>query len=132
MMLWPFPVPIVRTNGKWSFDSSQSKVEMDARRIGADELDAIEICAGYVQAEGQYAAEDRDKTGMLTYALDIFSAHGRHDGLYWEDWGAHGFGGFADAVWVGEDAVKPYHGYYFRLLDGQGANARGGAPVTIV
>ena len=81
---WPFPVPIVRANGKWSFDASETPVEMRARRIGSDELDAIEICHGYVEAQMKYASEDRDKDGMLKYAPRLMSTPGRHDGLYWE------------------------------------------------
>jgi hypothetical protein len=126
---WPFPVPIVRANGKWSFDPSESGVEMHARHIGADELDAIEICAGYVEAQRKYASEDRDKAGILRYASRLMSAPGHHDGLYWE-----GEGGplvpraFAEAAWEGQKApAKPYHGYYFRILEGQGSNAPGGA-----
>jgi hypothetical protein len=127
---WPFPVPIVRTNGKWSFDASETPVEMRARRIGADELDAIEICYGYVEAQRKFAAEDRDKDGMLKYAPRLMSAPGRHDGLYWE--GASDPlvpEGFARAAWNGasKSGAKPYHGYYFRVLEGQGSNAPGGA-----
>ena len=128
---WPFPVPIVRHDGKWSFDAAEAPTEMRARRIGTDELDAIEICHGYVEAQEQYASEDRDKDGMLEYAPRLMSTQGRHDGLYWE--GANGDTlvpvGFAQAAWDGvqKGRAKPYHGYYFRVLDGQGPNAPGGA-----
>ena len=127
---WPFPVPIVRTNGRWSFDASETPVEMRARRIGADELDAIEICYGYVEAQRKFAAEDRDKDGMFEYAPRLMSTLGRHDGLYWE--GASDPlvpEGFARAAWDGasKGGAKPYHGYYFRVLEGQGSNAPGGA-----
>jgi hypothetical protein len=81
---WPFPVPMVRANGKWSFDASETPVEMQARKIGANELDAIEICHGYVEAQLKYASEDRDKDGMLQYAPRRMSTSGRQDGLYWE------------------------------------------------
>jgi len=123
---WPFPVPMVRANGEWSFDASETPVEMLARRIGADELDAIEICHGYVEAQLKYASEDRDKDGMLKYAPRLMSTSGRHDGLYWE--GASEPlvpEGFARAAWDGalKGQAKPYHGYYFRVLDGQGSNA---------
>ena len=127
---WPFPVPIVRANGKWSFDASEAPVEMRARRIGADELDAIEICHGYVDAQLKYASEDRDKDGILEYATRLVSTPGRHDGLYWEGAGeplipadlAHAAG---DGAARGK--AKPYHGYYFRVLDAQGSHAPGGA-----
>jgi hypothetical protein len=127
---WPFPVPIVRTNGKWSFDASETPVEMHARRIGTDELDAIEICYGYVEAQLEYASEDRDKDGILEYAPTLVSTSGRHDGLYWE--GASEPlvpERFAQAEWndARKGKAKPYHGYYFRVLDRQGPNAPGGA-----
>jgi DUF2950 family protein len=129
---WPFPVPIVRSNGKWSFDASQTAVEMRARRIGSDELDAIEICRGYVEAQRKYASVDRNKDGMLEYASRLMSTPGDHDGLYSE--GANDPlvpEGFAKAEWdaVRKDGAKPYHGYYFRILDKQGPNAPGGAHV---
>jgi hypothetical protein len=132
---WPFPVPIVRVNGKWSFDASQTPVEMHARRIGADELDAIEICHGYVDAQMKYASEDRDRDGMLEYAPHLAATPGRQDGLYWQ--GAPEPlipAGFARAAWNGpqKGEAKPYHGYYFRILDGQGPNATGGAHTYVV
>jgi hypothetical protein len=127
---WPFPVPIVRTHGKWSFDASETPVEMRARRIGTHELDAIEICRGYVEAQQKYASEDRDKDGMLEYAPRLMSTPGRHDGLYWEGESEPLVPeGLARAAWDGprKGLAKPYHGYYFRVLDGQGPSAPGGA-----
>jgi len=126
---WPFPVPIVRKDGKWSFDASQTPAEMRARRIGTHELDAIEICRGYVEAQKKYASEDRDKDGMLEYAPHLLSAPGKHNGLYWEGADALIPEAFARAAWEGAQKgnAKPYHGYYFRILDGQGADASGGA-----
>jgi len=129
---WPFPVPIRRVDGKWSFDASQAPVEMRARRIGADELDAIEVCHGYVEAQTKYASEDRDRDGMLEYSPRLMSRPGRHDGLYWEGAGDPLIPeGLARAAWdgpgKGEAKPKPYHGYYFRVLDGQGPNAPGGS-----
>lgn len=128
---WPFPIPIVRSKDKWYFDAAQGAVEMRARRVGANELDTIEICAGYVQAQMEYAAQVRDKHGMLEYAQRIAGAQGQPDTLYW--------GGsaeplvpktFADAaIETGQPAgvkPKPYHGYYFRVLHSQGPNAEGG------
>jgi len=127
---WPFPVPIVRIKDKWSFDASETPVEMKARHIGANELYAIEICQGYVEAQLKYAAEDRDKDGMLQYAARLMSTPGKQDGLYWQ--GASEPlvpEGFAHAAWDGprKGQAKPYHGYYFRVLEGQGSNAPGGS-----
>ncbi len=127
---WPFPVPIVRASGKWSFDASEAPVEMRARRIGADELDAIEICHGVVDAQLKYASEDHDKDGMLEYAPRLLSRPGKQDGLYWDGASEPLIPeGLAQAAWEGgvKGQAKPYHGYYFRVLDGQGSNAPGGA-----
>jgi hypothetical protein len=127
---WPFPVPILRTNGKWSFDASETPIEMRARRIGADELDAIEICHGYVDAQLKYASEDRDKDGILEYAPRLMSSPGKHDGLYWQGEGEALIpDGLAHATWDGaaKGQAKPYHGYYFRVLEGQGPSAPEGA-----
>jgi hypothetical protein len=132
---WPFPVPIRRAEGKWSFDASQAPVEMHARRIGADELDAIEVCHGYVDAQNQYASEDRDRDGMLEYAPRLMSRPGRHDGLYWQGESAPLVpAGLARAAWDGlsKGEAKPYHGYYFRILEGQGPDAPGGAHTYVV
>ena len=132
---WPFPVPIVRANGKWSFDATQTPFEMRARRIGSDELDAIEICHGYVEAQVKYASEDRDKDGMLEYAPRMMSTPGRHDGLYWEGESDPLVPeGLARAAWNGavKGQAKPYHGYYFRVLEGQGSHAPEGAHTYLV
>jgi len=80
---WPLPIPIVRENGKWHFDVEQGKQEILARRIGSNELDAIEVCRGYVEAQNNYAEEDRTGSGVLHYAKRIISSSGEHDGLYW-------------------------------------------------
>jgi hypothetical protein len=125
---WPFPVPIVRSKGKWSFDCSTAPVEMHARRIGADEMDAVEICRGYVEAQKKYASEDRAKDGMLHYASHLMSAPGKQDGLYWEGTSDPLVPeAFAQAEWNGREHAKPYHGYYFRILEKQGPNTPDGA-----
>lgn len=131
---WPFPVPIVRREGKWSFDASQTPAEMRARRIGSNELDVIEVCKGYVAAQQKYAAEDWDKDGMLKYAPRIKSTPGQHDGLYWEGPEPLVPAGLAQAAWDGvvKAGAKPYHGYYFRVLAEQGPNAPGGAHNYVV
>jgi hypothetical protein len=132
---WPFPIPLVRTKGTWAFDASQSRMEMRARRIGADELDAIEICRGYVEAQQKYSSEDSGKDGMREYASHLMSSPGQHNGLYWE--GAseplvpEGFAQ-AEANSIGKGQAKPYHGYYFRILEKQGAAATGGAHIYVV
>lgn len=125
---WPFPVPLRMSGGKWSFDASQAPAEMQARKIGADELDAIEVCRGYVEAQKKYAAEDRLRDGQLEYAAHLMSRPGRQDGLYWQSAGESLIPeGLARAEWSGAAKAKPYHGYYFRVLDAQGEDAPGGA-----
>jgi hypothetical protein len=120
---WPFPVPIVRSNGKWSFDASEAKMEMEARRIGAHELDAIEICTGYVEAQRKYASADHDAGGAFEYAAHMMGATDGHGGLV-----PLVPKGLADATSDGQkNALTPYHGYFFRILDGQGPHAPGGA-----
>lgn len=131
---WPFPVPLVRSEGKWRFDASESKAEMQARRIGADELDVIEICAAYVQAQRKYASEQHDSDGLLKYASHMMSSQGTRNGLYWQGAGATLVPReLADATWDGQSKqAKPYHGYYFRILNGQGAHAPGGTHKYLV
>lgn len=131
---WPFPVPIVRANGKWRFDPSGARVEMAARRIGAHELDAVEICAGYVEAQRKYASADRDKAGILRYAARLMSTPGHHDGLYWDgETDPLAPRAFADAGWDSANGKpKAYHGYYFRVLKAQGPDAPGGAHNYVV
>ena len=125
---WPFPVPLIQSNGRWKFDSAEGRIEMRARRIGANELDAIEICAGYVEAQQAYASRVRDEHGLLEYAPQIRSSSGKHDGLYWQGPDSLVPEGFAEAESRGEGAgkAKAYHGYYFRILKSQGPDAPGG------
>lgn len=133
---WPFPVPLVRRDGQWTFDSSGGRQEIRARRIGANELNAAEVCRGYVEAQFEYAQTHRTK-GLSVYAQKIVSTPGAQDGLYWET-GKDGVmcqapKGFARAaVRMSTEQRKPYHGYYFRILKAQGPNAHGGAVSYIV
>ncbi len=120
---WPFPAPIVSSNGKWSFDVVCAQDEMAARRIGAHEMDAMEICAGYVEAQKKYASEDRGKDGVVQYASHMMSAANGHGGLV-----PLVPQGLANATWDGhKKSTTSYHGYFFRILDGQGPHAPGGA-----
>jgi len=131
---WPFPVPIVRSDGKWAFDPAAAKVEMEARRIGGDELDALEICAGYVDAQRRFASEDHDKDGMLHYAAHMMSGEDGKNGLFQQNVDQPLVPeGLAQATSEGQKrSAKPYHGYYFRILEGQGPNAPGGAHSYVV
>jgi hypothetical protein len=132
---WPFPVPLVKVNGKWQFDAAKGRVEILARRIGRNELSAVEVCRGYVAAQMEYATEDRDKDGGLEYAQKIVATPGKHDGLYGEG-APEGLvpKSFADAAAATAVSGKlvPYHGYYFRILTAQGPDAEGGAVNYVV
>jgi hypothetical protein len=128
---WPLPIPIVERNGQWYFDTAQGKEEILTRRIGSNELDAIEVCRGFVEAENEYAANNRTAANIPVYAQKVISTPGQKDGLYWEGQSED------EESPIGEIVAKalaegytnkhePYHGYYFRVLKGQGANAAGG------
>ena len=126
---WPFPVPIVKKGGKWHFDSKEGHDEILFRRIGANELDAIQVCRGYVEAQKEYASEIHDDSGVNQYAQKIISTSGKKDGLCWRDPDGT-LGGpisepIARAIEEGYSRSKglAYHGYYFKILKGQGPAA---------
>jgi len=129
---FPLPIPIVKRKGKWSFDTKVGREEILNRRVGANELNTIEICRGFVEAQHEYAMERHDGSKVNQYAQQILSTSGKHDGLAWQN---------PDGTWagpVGEEVAKalaegysaqrgtPYHGYYFKVLKGQGPAAPGG------
>jgi hypothetical protein len=125
---WPMPIPIVKRNGKWFFDTKAGRQEMLYRRIGSNELDALQICRGYVEAQHEYALEKHDNSEVNQYAQRVISTPGKHDGLVW--WNPDGSlggpisEGIADALQQGyTDKSKPYHGYFFKILKGQGPAA---------
>ena len=125
---WPFPVPLVRKNGKWLFDSKAGEQELLYRRIGANELDAIEICRGYVEAQNEYALQQRGINEVNQYAQRIVSSPGKHDGLAWQNpdgsWGGPVGANIARAIEEGyTSSSEPYHGYFFKILKGQGPAA---------
>jgi hypothetical protein len=125
---WPLPVPIVKLGGKWHFDSKAGRKEILDRHIGENELDAIQICRGYDDAQKEYAEKIHDDSGVHQYAQRLISLPGKQDGLAWQN---------ADGSWGGPvgDAIakdleegnaekgKPFHGYYFKVLKGQGPAA---------
>jgi len=125
---WPFPVPIVKAGNKWHFDAAAGIQELLYRRIGANELDAIQICHGYVEAQEDYAMQPREGYNVNQYAQRIISTPGTQDGLAWRN---------ADGAWEGPIGAKiaeaieqgysnraePYHGYFFKVLKGQGPDA---------
>jgi hypothetical protein len=125
---WPFPVPIVKAGNSWFFDTKSGRREIMLRRIGQNELDAIEICRGYVEAQHAYALKRRQGYEVNQYAQRIISSEGKQDGLAWKK---------TDGTWdgpIGEKVAaaiaqgyssrtEPYHGYFFKVLKGQGPAA---------
>ncbi len=132
---WPFAVPLVRKSGRWYFDVQQGKAEIRNRVIGGNELDAIEVCRGYVEAQEIYAETDWDGNGVLEYAQKIASTEGKKDGLYWPGEDSPVAEGIARAVAQGYSkpgSGKGYHGYSYRILLSQGPDASGGAQDYVV
>ena len=126
---WPIPIPIVKRSGKWYFDSKAGHDEVLFRRIGENELDVLEICRGFVEAQKEYASSIHDNSGMHQYAQKLISTPGKQDGLYWENADGTPGGPIAKGVAKAiEDGYSmsggsSFHGYYFRLLKGQGPAA---------
>ena len=134
---WPFPIPLVRNKaGQWHFDSARGRVEILARRVGRNELVAIDVCRAYVEAQLEYASRDRDADGTLEYAQKIMSSAGKKDGLYWEgepdNLVPKTFADAAAAMFAQGKKRVPYHGYNFRILTAQGPDAQGGMRSYIV
>ena len=136
---WPFPIPLVKQGAQWHFDSAAGKDEIFARRIGRDEMGAIDVCSSYVEAQREYASQDRMGDGVLAYAQFLRSASGTHDGLFWptnqpgEELSPLGplvaqacVEGYHRAATMLSDEQAPYHGYYFKILTRQGKHASGG------
>ena len=133
---WPFPFPIVKHGKAWQFDASAGAEEILDRRIGANELDAIETCHAYVDAQREYAEKDRNNDGFIEYAQKFLSSAGKRDGLYWPaapDEEESPIGPLMVRAQAQGYSVKPslngrpYHGYYYRILKGQGEAAKDGA-----
>jgi len=124
---WPFPIPLVKRGAKWSFDTAAGRQEILLRRIGADELDAIAISRGYVEAQHEYALKKREGYDVNQYAQRIISTPGTQDGLAWQNpdgtWAGPVGEKVAQAIEKGYGAGEPYHGYFFKILKGQGPAA---------
>jgi hypothetical protein len=134
---WPFPVLLVQSDGKWVFDAEEGREEILARRIGRDELEAIGIMEVYLDAQAEYASEDRDGDEVREYAQKILSSDGQKDGLYWPADPEKGeeLSPLGPAVISIQEAVQdyqpsgkvPFNGYYWKVLKAQGPAAPGGA-----
>lgn len=132
------PIPLTRQKAGWKFDAAAGRLEILYRRIGRNELDAIQTCLAYVDAQNEYAEKDRTGAGPGVYAQRIVSSSGKKDGLYWpvSDGDASPLGEFvarasAEGYKAGEGRT-PYHGYYYRILTQQGPNAPGGTLSYVV
>jgi hypothetical protein len=132
---WPMPIPIVKRDGGWQFDGEAGIDEIIYRRVGGNELGAIDVCRGFVNAQLEYASEGRDGDPAGIYALKLVSDEGLHNGLYWptEEGEPPSPAGPFVAAAAAEgyrraegDERAPYHGYYYRMLYAQGENANGG------
>ncbi|KRR27714.1 hypothetical protein CQ14_29175 [Bradyrhizobium lablabi] len=125
---FPFPIPLVKNKAGWEFDTAAGRLEVLYRRIGRNELDAIQTALAVVDAQNEYAEKDRG-AGVGVYAQRIVSTSGKKDGLYWpgddSPLGELAAKASAEGYKAGEEAT-PYHGYYFKILTQQGANAPGG------
>jgi hypothetical protein len=126
---WPLPIPIVKKGKQWYFDAKAGRREILYRRVGENELDAIQICRGFVEAQEEYASTIHDDSGVNQYAQRIISTSGKQDGLAWRNPDGSPGGpvgeGVAKAIAEGyAKKTEPYHGYYFKVLKGQGPAAR--------
>ena len=132
---WPFPIPIMKKAEGWMFDTKAGREEVLNRRIGRNELNAIQVCLGYVEAQREYASTDRERDGIIQYAQRFASDTGRRNGLYWvaaegevpSPLGPFAAKAAAEGYRKAADKPTPYHGYYYKILKGQGKSAPGGA-----
>ncbi|MFI5295268.1 MAG: DUF2950 domain-containing protein [Thermodesulfovibrionales bacterium] len=135
---WPFPIPLVRKNEQWFFDTEAGREEILNRRIGEDEFTAILVCRSYVKAQREYALKDWDGNEVLAYAQKLRSDPGRKNGLFWRAKPGEEVSPFGELVaraWMEgykkekaafREEPAPFHGYYFKILERQGKNAPGG------
>lgn len=130
---WALPIPIVKKKGRWLFDTGKGKQEILNRRIGRNELHVMETMHAYVEAQHEYATKDCSACGKVVFAQRLISTPGKRDGLYWEAKEGDDESPLgplvAHAAEEGYTSVglSPFHGYYFKILKGQGKHAKGGA-----
>ena len=135
---WPFPIPLVKVDAQWRFDTEAGRQEVLNRRVGRNELGALAVCRAYVGAQREYAGKDRDGNEVLEYAQRLRSTPGKHDGLYWplragDEQSPLGpliaaarVEGYRRQARIMTDEPSPYHGYYLKILTKQGNHAPGG------
>lgn len=133
---WPMPIPLVKYPDGWRFDTVKGKDEILERRIGRNELETMQVCLAIVDAEREYAARHLDSDGVPVYASRFTSSPGRRDGLFWPTQANEApsplgalLATAADEGYARPSVLrhKPYHGYYYRILTGQGEDAPNGA-----
>jgi Protein of unknown function (DUF2950) len=129
---WPMPIPIVKKGSAWVFDVRKGKQEILNRRVGRNELQVIDLLHAYVDAQHEYATKDCGRSGKVEFAQRLISTEGKHDGLYWEAKEGEAESPLGPLVaqaakegYANPD-LQPFHGYYFRILKGQGIHAEGG------
>ena len=123
---WTLPVPIVKSAAGWRFDPKAGVDAMRSRRIGRNELNAMQAALAYFDAQKEYAQKDRGGNGVLEYAQKFVSAPGKHDGLYWPDATGQDESPLGP-LYAGQRAGEGYHGYHFKIIKAQGKDAPGGA-----
>jgi hypothetical protein len=139
---WSMPIPIAKQGTRWHFDTVASAQKIIDRRVGRNELNVIEVCRAYVEAQREYASENSLGSGLHEYAQKFESSAAQHDGLYWEAESGQPQSPLGPLVararahgYTGEDQAfepSPYHGYFYRILTRQGAHAPGGAKDYVV
>ena len=136
---WPFPVPVVKYRTLWRFDPAAGRDEILFRRVGRNELNTIQVCLAYVDAQNEYASINPENATTAPYAQRFMSRPGKKDGLYWPDEAQGPKSPLGDAVAAATregyrfgDSPIPYHGYYFKILTSQGAAAPGGVMDYVV
>jgi Protein of unknown function (DUF2950) len=133
---WPFPIPVIKKGENWFFDTMAGREEILNRRIGRNELNAIQVCLAYVDAQREYILKDRDEDKLLEYAQKFQSRKEKKNGLYWEAKEGEPQSPLGPLIakaagegYLGKKIIgrrKPYHGYHYKILKSQGKNARGG------
>jgi hypothetical protein len=136
---WPFPIPVVKSGDAWIFDTVKGREEILNRRIGQNELNAIQVTLAYVDAQREYGMKDRDGDGILEYARRFRSESTKKNGLYWQTksgeeqsplgpfFAQAQKAGYTPQGTGGGQSAAPYHGYFYKILEAQGKDAPGGA-----
>lgn len=130
---WPMPIPVVKKGAKWLFDAKEGKQEILNRRVGRDELQVMNVLHAYVDAQHEYASKDCRGGGKVEFAQRLISTEGKHDGLYWEAKEGEEESPLGPLVAQAAEEgysnanLSPFHGYYFKILKGEGPHAAGGA-----